>query len=204
MANISKAVKAYIGDLNGGSLLVAETRVIAEATVKGLSEQDWRKLIIEDNVLQKRSAKTASRYAGVVRKRLQPIGDQYIQELLVLSEGAFIQALMVIYLVQSPMVADFMRESLGEARRTYKPTLSADAWAEFFESRVRALPELGNFSPSTVKKMGNNVIKALVECGYLASSRKRIIQPVYLHPEIKEMINSIGREKLIATMECTV
>ena len=204
MAAISSDVKAYIGDLNGGSLLVAETRVIAEASLKDLTEQEWKTLIVDDNVLQKRSAKTAGRYAGVIRKRLKPLNESFIQQILALSEGAYIQALMMIYLVQSPMVADFMRESLGEARRTYKPTLSVDAWAEFFESRVRALPELGNFSPSTVKKMGNNVIKALVECGYLSSSRKRTIQPVYLHPEIKEMINSIGREKLITTMECTV
>lgn len=73
-------------------------------------------------------------------------------DLLAASERAYIQMLMMSLLIHSPVVADFMRHTLAEARRTYKPALTADAWSEFYDTRVRAYAELGGFSDSTIKK----------------------------------------------------
>lgn len=70
--------------------------------------------------------------------------------------------------------------------------------------RVRAYAELGNFSESTIKKMGNNVIKALVDSDYLSDSRTKKIQPVYLMPEVKDWLVRLSREDLIDVMECTI
>ncbi len=53
--------------------------------------------------------------------------------------------LMMSLLIHSPVVADFMRLTLAEARRTYKPSLTADAWSEFYDTRVREYAELGGF-----------------------------------------------------------
>ena len=114
-------VKTYIGDLNGGSLLIAETRIIAEILQKKLPENEWKQLIIDDNVLQKKSAQTAIRFARVIRSRLEAMGDNFIQTLLEVPERAYIQLLMPAIMVQSPVIVDFMRECLSEARRTYKP-----------------------------------------------------------------------------------
>jgi len=125
-------------------------------------------------------------------------------DLLAASERAYIQMLMMSLLIHSPVVADFMRHTLAEARRTYKPALTADAWSEFYDTRVRAYAELGGFSDSTIKKMGNNAIKALVDSGYLSDSRTKKIQPVYLMPEVKDWLVRLGREDLIEVMECTI
>jgi hypothetical protein len=101
-------------------------------------------------------------------------------------------------------VVDFMRQGLVEARRTYKPNLSSNAWADFMDERIRGIPELGKYSGSTIKKMGNNAMKALVDSGYINSSRKRQIQPVYLLPEVRGCLKELGREDLIEVMECTI
>ena len=125
-------------------------------------------------------------------------------DLLAASEREYVQMPMVSLLIQSPIVTDFMRLTLAEARRTYKPSLISDAWSEFYNTRVRAYAELGGFSDSTVKKMGNNAIKALVDSGYLSDSRTKKIQPVYLIPEVKEWLVRLSREDLIDVMECTI
>ena len=139
----------------------------------------------------------------MIRKRLEAMGESYTQTLLEVPERAYIQLLMAAFMVQSPVIVDFMREYLLEARRTYKPELSKDAWINFIEDRMKIVPELALYSESTLKRMGSNVIKALVDTGYLNSTRQRQIQTVYLLPEVKQMLVQINREELIPVMECT-
>lgn len=197
-------VKDYVGDLIGASLLITESRIIAGYLLEDLSDDEWKSLVIEQNILQKRSAQTASRYTKTIRHRVGRLGDDFIASLLESTERAYIQLLMAALLIDSPIVADFMRLSLAEARRTYKPALASDAWTEFYDTQIRVYPELNKFFESTINKMGNNAIKSLVDSGYLSTSRKRQIQPVYLLPEVKECLISINREDLIDVMECTI
>ncbi|MEM8280668.1 DUF1819 family protein [Morganella morganii] len=201
--NIMK-IKEYIGDLVGGGLFLAESRIIAESLLKNLPDNKWKSQIIENNILQKKSGQTAIRYARTIRCRIEGQGERFMTELLTASERAYIQMLMMSLLIHSPVLSDFMRLTLAEARRTYKPALPADAWSEFYDSKMRVYAELGDFSDSTIKKMGNNAIKALVDSGYLSDSRTKKIQPVYLMPEVKDWLVRLGRKDLIDVMECTI
>jgi len=106
-------------------------------------------------------------------------------------------------MVQSPVIVDFMREYLLEARRTYKLDIPNNAWISFIDDRMQVIPGLSAYSESTLKKMGSNVIKALVDTGYLKSTRQRQLQAVYLLPEVKELLIQINKQELIDVMECT-
>lgn len=196
-------VKQYLGDLNGGGLLITESRIIAEIQLKKLSDKEWKQLIVDENVLQKKSAQTALRFANVIRKRLDSMGESFTQLLLEASERAYIQLLMAAFMVQSPVIVDFMQECLAEARRTYKPDIASDAWINFIDDRKKVIPELASYSESTLKRMGSNVIKGLVDTGYLQSTRQRQIQAVYLLPEVKDLLINLNRQELIDVMECT-
>lgn len=197
-------IKEYLGDLTGGSLFITESRIIVESLLKNLPDDEWKSLIVEQNVLQKKSRQTAIRYARTIRGRIEGLGEGFMSRLLAANEHAYVQMLMMALLIHSPVVADFMRLTLAEARRIYKPSLTADAWSEFYDTRVRAYSELGGFSDSTIKKMGNNAVKALVDSGYLSDSRTKKIQPVYLMPEVKDWLVHLGKEDFIDVMECTV
>jgi len=196
-------VKSYLGDLNGGGLLITESRIIAEIQLKKLSVDEWKKLVVDENVLQKKSAQTALRFANVIRKRLEVMGEPFSQLLLDVSERAYIQLLMAAFMIQSPVIVDFMQECLAEARRTYKPDIANDAWISFIDDRIKVIPELASYSETTLKRMGSHVIKALVDAGYLKSTRQRQIQAVYLLPEVKGLLININKQELIDVMECT-
>jgi len=198
-----RQIKNYVGDLNGGSLLIAETRIIASIQLENLSEEQWKQRIVEDNVLQKKSAQTALRFANVIRKRLNAMGTDYTQALLDVSDRAYVQLLLAGFIVQSPIIADFMRECLAEAKRTYKPAISTHAWLEFIEDRIRVFPALADYSESTQKRMGSHVIKSLVDAGYLNSPRQRQLQTVYVLPEVIATLSQINKKELIVVMECT-
>lgn len=197
-------IRDYVGDLIGGSLLIAETRIIAESLLKQLPEDEWRNLVIDQNILQKKSVKTSSRYVHVIRTRIEGLGQDFMSALVTSTDRAYIQLLLVAVMINSPIVEDFMRLSLAEAKRTYKPNLPSTAWQDFYEIQSLKYPDLNNYSESTIKKLGTNVIKILVLSGYLSDARKREIYPVYLMPEVKEWLLRLDRADLIEVMECTV
>ena len=43
-------VKDYVGDLIGASLLITESRIIADYLLKDLSDDEWKSLVIEQNI----------------------------------------------------------------------------------------------------------------------------------------------------------
>ncbi len=45
--------KHYIRDLTGGSLLLAESRTIAETLLQALPEAQWNRLFTDENILKK-------------------------------------------------------------------------------------------------------------------------------------------------------
>ncbi|WP_319784400.1 DUF1819 family protein [Oceanisphaera sp. IT1-181] len=197
-------VKEYLGDIIGGSLMVSESRVMADTLLQQPSEEQWKHAVIEQNILQKNSPQTAIRYARTLRWRLEPLGADFMRELVEAEERVCIQMLLLALLLNSPVLVDFMKTTITDARRTYQPSLDADAWSEFYQYRIQAHPELGKFSESSIKKMGNNAIKILADAGYLNSTRGKQLQPVYLLPEVKSWLQKLEREDLEPVMECTL
>ena len=60
----------YKADITAGALKVPESRVIADLLLRDLSDEQWRKALYEENVLQTRSPKTAKRLTVLIRGRL--------------------------------------------------------------------------------------------------------------------------------------
>lgn len=196
-------IKKYIGDIIGGSLFIAESRVVAELLLQNLSAKDFRHAIEEGNVLQKRSPHTALRYASTIRKRLEPMGSEFMEWLLHANEEVAKQLLMAAFLNQSPMALDFMRQQLSDARRTMQDKLSDFAWLEFVDDRTRAMPELARYAESSIKRMGNSMIKALADSGYLRSAHNKELQTVFLDPDVHSWLLRNNFDTVAHVMEGT-
>ena len=57
----------YNSDLIGGSLMVRESRIIADLLISGANPDEWNRYVMVDNLLQKRSAASAKRIAQAIR-----------------------------------------------------------------------------------------------------------------------------------------
>jgi len=196
--------KHYVRDLTGGSLLLAESRLVAESLLQTLTEPEWNRLFTDENILKKNSPHTAIRYARSVRRRLEPLGAQFIEAVIHASESGYKQLLMLSLIMHTPVLPDFMQYVVAETKRIYRPNLEPDAWETFILDRSRTLPGLNDLSESTLKKSGNNVIRALVEADYLDNNKNRRLQPVYLLPETSAWLKKLNRLDLETIMECTL
>ena len=193
--------KLYVRDLTGGGLLLAETRTVAESLLQTLPEADWKRLFTDENILKKNSPHTAIRYARTIKRRLEPLGVEFVEAVLHASESGYKQLLILSLMIHTPALSDFMHYTVAETKRVYKPNLSVDAWDTFLFDRSRILPGLNDLSEPTLHKSGSNIIRSLVEADYLDNNKTRRLQPVYVLPETLVWLKKFNRLELEAIME---
>lgn len=193
--------KAYLGDIIGGSIMLRESRVIAELLLRQPDEAQWIDAIVNENALQKPSLHSAKRMASTLRKRLEPMGPAFWEQLLIVSDDLAKQMLLLATMCHSPVLADFMATAFADARRMYRESLRNDDWHEFIVSRQRVIEGLDHYSESSIQKMGNNVFKILADVGYIESGRSRKLQNIYLMPELREWASRLDCQKTYDAME---
>lgn len=197
----TKNEKRWIGDLLGGPLMGRESQTIAKLLLEEPDEVAWQKQIIYSNILQASSPSTANRYARTLRLRLMALDRECWQLIVDGSESERLQMLLVALMIQSPSVADFMADVVNPARQQFKEKLGVSCWNEFVDENLRLHPELGAFSDSSIQKMGNNLIKALAEAGYLDTPRRRNLQTVFLLPDVAAALHRLNKAELLPILE---
>ncbi|EGK3607991.1 DUF1819 family protein [Escherichia coli] len=193
--------KAYLGDIIGGSIMLRESRVVAALLLQHPDDDRWNDAIVNENALQKTSVHSAKRMSSTLRKRLEPMGEDFWAALLQVSDVLANQMLLLAAICQSPVLGDFMTTVVADARRMYRESLCGDDWHDFILSRQRVIDGLEQYSESSIQKMGNNVFKILADVGYLESGRSRKLKNVYLLPEMREWSTRLGCFKAYDAME---
>lgn len=193
--------KTYLGDIIGGSIMLRESRLIAQLLLQHPDDEAWERAVVEENLLQKSSVHSAKRMASTVRKRLEAMSDTFWTDLLNAPDDLARQMLMLAVMCQSPVLIDFMATEVADARRMYREAMRSEDWPEFFASRQRVITGLERFSPSSIQKMGSNIFKILADVGYLESARSKRLRAVYLLPEIREWANRLNCPKAYEAME---
>ncbi|GJA10465.1 MULTISPECIES: DUF1819 family protein [Aeromonas] len=193
--------KTYLGDIIGGSIMLRESRLIAQLLLQHPDDEAWERAVVEENLLQKSSVHSAKRMASTVRKRLEAMSDTFWSDLLNAPDDLARQMLMLSVMCQSPVLIDFMATDVADARRMYREAMRSEDWPEFFASRQRVITGLERFSPSSIQKMGSNIFKILADVGYLESARSKRLKAVYLLPEIREWANRLNCPKAYEAME---
>jgi hypothetical protein len=193
--------KAYLGDLIGGSLMIREGQIVAELLLKKPSQDEWLDAIVNQNILQKRSDASAKRNASTIKKRLESLSDEFLTQLAFGSAELSSQLMFAATLIQSTMLADFMRDVVLDAKRMFRDLIDSNDWVAFWEDRSRLFPEFAQMTESSTYKIGQVVFKVLADAGYIESTRNKKLQNVYLLPEVKSLLADMHREDIVAAME---
>lgn len=199
--------KNYVGSLTSGALLRAETRILAPYLIKKLSVEEWRDLFQMENPLQKGSIATSIRYMNTIKRRLKHTcskEEDFLQDLVKADQIAFSQLMLLLIVLDSPIVIDFMQNVIGDYRKRFEKSLPIGIWEEFIEERRRQVPSLNGFSDTTLTKAGTTVMRVLTEVGYLSSTRERKLLAVYPTQELYHWLRELNRQELKEVFECTL
>ena len=195
---------SYNSDLNGGSLMVRESRVMADLLLKGATASEWHQSIQIDNLLQKRSPATAKRNAQAIRKRLELIAPEFWRALRDGDDQLATQVAFYAALERNLLLVEFIESVVRDAYVTHANQLAPYQWLEFLDDRTHKDESISTWQDATKKKMGQVVFRMLIEAGYMQNNRNLQLQKVLLRPEMKVMLEDNYKQRIIDCMEVSL
>lgn len=185
----------------GGGLLLHETKVLTDVLLTHPSPEEWRRLVSEENILQKNSIHSARRVALTVKHRLEPLGEPFWRDLQQADTETSKQLILFSVLVRSKAMADYMSTVIADARRVYQDTLHPSSWIDFIDTRSRSVAGLESYAQSTVINMGKNVFRMLIDCGYLSEGRIKKLHKPFVLPLVSDWAAELNRMDVLEAME---
>ncbi len=193
----------YNTEVVAGSLLIPESRKVAELILQGAGEAEWQRFISVDNELQKRSPASARRQSRLLRNRLEAISPELLRIIASSPQEAATQALLAAAIKHSRLLGDFMDTVMREHLRLFETHLVKNDWDKFLEYCAMHAPEVNRWAPTTRKKLGQVVIRILAEAGYLANTRSMRFRPVSLVPEVRRCLEQDSENYVLRCMTLT-
>ncbi len=190
----------YDSDLTGGSLMVRESRVIADLLLRNATTDEWVQLIQVENVLQKRSPASAKRNAQAIRKRLERLEPPFWKALRDGDEELALQVAFCAALARNLLLVEFMETIVHDAFVTHSESLAYYLWADFLEERSQRDHRITAWTDSSCKKMGQVAFRMLAEVGMLNNSRECRLQRLVVRPEVRDLLSNSGRDRIKACL----
>ncbi|GGK36990.1 DUF1819 family protein [Aliivibrio fischeri] len=193
--------KLYLGDLIGGSLMIKESQLIAELLLTDPTKEQWDDAIVDQNILQKRSPASAKRNAATIRKRIGSLNSDFLHALSKANHEEAAQLMMAATLINSPLLADFMRTVVMDAKRMYRESIDSKDWEYFWEDKSRLYPEFAEMSKSSTYKIAQVAFKVMTDGGFLESTKTKILTNIYITPDVRTLLIDMNKEDIIQAME---
>ncbi|MGR2881691.1 DUF1819 family protein [Vibrio vulnificus] len=193
--------KKYLGDLIGGSLMIKESQLIADLLLTQPSKEQWDDAIVNQNILQKRSPASAKRNAATIKKRIGSLSNEFFSALANANHEAAAQLMMAATLINSPLLADFMRTVVMDAKRMYRESIDSKDWEYFWEDKCRLYPEFAEMSESSTYKIAQVAFKVMTDGGFLESTKSKVLTNIYIEPDVRSLLIEMDKEDIIQAME---
>ena len=194
----------YDSDLIGGSLMVRESRLIADLLLREATTEEWHQAIQVDNILQKRTAASAQRNATAIRKRLERLEPDFWKALRDGDDELATQVAFCGALERNLLLLEFMETVMREAYISQAQYLDSYIWSDFLEERTQRDLDICEWKESSKKKMGQVVFRMLTEAGYLKSTRKLELQRVIVRAELRSLLKEHYKQRIKRSMEVSL
>lgn len=180
----------YNGEIVAGSLMVNESRKIADLLLQGLDEKAFYAALLMDNVLQKRSPATTRRQSKLIRNRLLPLHESLWLMIRDGSHEQAVQTLLAAAVMHSRLLGDFIGKVVRLQIKTFQSQVTYREWDAYFEECKHIDRSIVAWSDSTIKKIRQVVFRILAEAQIIDSTRNLKIIHFSLLPEVKNLLDN--------------
>ena len=163
--------KLYTSTITSSSLRLRESRIIAGLLLNGVSPEEWKREIKDNNVLQMGSPESVNRVSLLLRTRLESLGPGLWQMVRDGDRTLATQAVFAGAVKESRLLGDFLDITVREQRLLYAEKLEPLLWNEFIAGCRGRDPEMPHWSDATIQKLRSAVFSMLAEAGYLKDTR---------------------------------
>jgi len=178
----------YHSDLIGGSLMVRESRIVAELLLAGVDDAAWRVAILDENRLQKPRPATAQRAAQAIRQRLERLERPFWQMLHDGDDQLATQVAFCAALARNLLLVEFIETVVRDAYVTRTEVLEPYLWEDFLDERTQRDPSIAGWAVSSRRKMGQVAFRMLSQVGLLSDARHRRLQSLLVRTEVNVLL----------------
>lgn len=191
----------YTATITSASLRLRESRVIADLLLKGVSSTAWKKATITDNVLQMDSPESIRRIAGLLRARMEPLGEGIWQMIRDGDRDQATQATFAGAIKNSRLLGDFLDISIREQRALFAKSLDYRIWSDYIEGCRGRDPDMPHWSDATIARLRSSVYSMLAEAGYLENTQTRRLQNVFVDGQLVRYLRDRGERYVLRCLE---
>ena len=191
----------YLANITAGSLLIHESQKTASLLLSGLTEEQIKKKVIDENLFQYRSQGATKMRLRLILTRLLSMNQDILP---MISEGDYIlstQSLLSCSVKHSRLLGDFMLRVIGTRIRIIDDRLSNRDWTKYLESCELIDPHVKDLTDSTRKKLKQIIFRILVESKYLESQKLPKLTPVRIEPELKSFLIKYKEKYVLSCLE---
>ena len=193
--------KLYTSTITSSSLRLRESRIIAGLLLNGVSPEEWKREIKDNNVLQMGSPESVNRVSLLLRTRLESLGPGLWQMVRDGDRTLATQAVFAGAVKESRLLGDFLDITVREQRLLYAEKLDPLLWNEFIAGCRGRDPEMPHWSDATVQKLRSAVFSMLAEAGYLKDTRTLQLQNVFVVPQLSAYLRQQGETYVLRCLE---
>jgi hypothetical protein len=191
----------YGASITAGSLKLAESRIVASLLLRGVTPDQWRSAITEENVLQARNPRTSIRVARLLRQRLEIMGPDLWRLVRDGDASVATHALLAAAIKHSPLLGDFLDLVVREQLRVYAVELPKSLFDEFLRDCRGRDPEMPEWKESTRRKLQTTVYHILVQTGFLSDTRRLKLQPVHIANSVLDYLHKNDENYVLRCIE---
>jgi hypothetical protein len=191
----------YKANITAGTLLVPESRKIAELMLKNISKEEWKYEIEENNILQRLSISSSKRIASFIKARLMLMTPDLWVMIRDGDATMSTQANFAAAIKHCRLLGDYLDIIIRSQFKKLEDTLPLSLWDEFIVLCEQNDPLMEQFPPSSAQKMRSNIHKILVEVGYLSDPYKRKLQKIEITPEVTNYLKRNNEKYVLNCIE---
>lgn len=180
-----------------------ETVAIASLITEGVSSDEVRRQVLEDDILQLRSRSSREGTLQVIQRRFREVSKDYIQ--LLASDSPDIRRFTLLFLIlkENRLLRELVTEVLLEKLKRLDKIVKGEELKAFFEAKREQEPSIAQWSASTYERTIQNTVMTLVRANLLYPIQPRgnyEIRSVPVPAQLRQQLVMDGYETYLTLM----
>lgn len=193
----------YNGGLTREQFLFYEIRIVASLLSQGLSREEVTEKIKDENLFQFPTERTLNLITNCCFRRIDALDSSVLLEHLASAPIDVAKQINLYAMMKyNRIVWDFMTTVIAEKYRTQDLTFSKKDMNLFFYRLQEQNDAVASWSDQTINKIKQVLVKSLVECGYVDSTKSEVLNPIFIVPELEDEIKANNDTAALASFNC--
>lgn len=190
----------YTATLTSDAFLYYELKQVLKLKAQGFSDAQIRETVIEDNIFQYKSKKSASRLLSSVMRRVRILDNELIN--MIIEEPMEVGKIVNLYIIMktSRLFFEFMNEVIREKIEYNYELLEKKDINIFFTAKAEQSEIVAGWSDVTARKLKQVILKILSEVGIVEDIKTGKLSRLIIPPELKDYLIKIGDKGYIQAM----